>query len=176
MLGLVLLLSAVALVALRNVNEDLDRAAKVTARKQYLAGGVNAAASEMASLERASVLAAVVGDEAIRTDTRSSFGAAEERLQSAIAELRRLSDTKRSRFSVAADGGAGRTGAQAQEELRQALANQQLDTALSIFSQKLQPRLEGIGARGVVAGRSAERELTAASAGIRHRSRRGRGT
>src|SRR6185369_2042757 len=87
MLGLVLLLSAAALVSLRNVNEDLDRAAKVTARKQYLAGGVNAAASEMASLERGSVLASVVGDKQHADGYQQQFGDSQERLQKALAEL-----------------------------------------------------------------------------------------
>ena len=74
MLGLVLLLSAAALVALRNLNDDLDRAAKVTARKQYLAGGVNAGASEMASLARGSVLAWSWATRRTQTHIRSSSG------------------------------------------------------------------------------------------------------
>ena len=40
MLALVLILSAGALLVTRSLNRDLDRAAKVTARKQYLAGVV----------------------------------------------------------------------------------------------------------------------------------------
>src|SRR6185369_2177229 len=90
MLGLVLVLSAAALVALRNLNDDLDRAAKVTARKQYLAGGVNAAASEMASLARGSVLAAVVGDKARSEEYLLKFRGPQDQLQSALAHLGRL--------------------------------------------------------------------------------------
>jgi methyl-accepting chemotaxis protein/methyl-accepting chemotaxis protein-1 (serine sensor receptor) len=144
MLGLVLVLSAAALVALRNLNDDLDRAANVTARKQYLAGGVNTAASEMASLARGSVLASVVGDKA-RSDTYlQQFVGPQDQLQKTIAELQRVSASQ--------DGGEllGRIGEQATlvrqayEELRQSMANQQLDAALAIFNQKLQPRLEGI--------------------------------
>ena len=80
MLGLVLLLSAAALVALRNLNDDLDRAAKVTARKQYLAGGVNAGASEMASLARGSVLASVVGDKAHSDAYQEQFRQPQDRI------------------------------------------------------------------------------------------------
>src|SRR3954451_24829823 len=87
MLELVLLLSAGALVALRNLNDDLDRAANVTARKQYLAGGVNASASEMASLARGSVLASVVGDKAHSDSYMQQFGAPQDLLQRAIADL-----------------------------------------------------------------------------------------
>ena len=51
-------------------------------------------------------------------------------------------------------------------ELQQAMANQQLDAALAIFSQKLQPRLEQIGkaASGLVDQQNRELESTAAAA------------
>ena len=60
MLGLVFLLGAAALLVTRDLNRDLERAANVTARQQYLAGEVNSATSELTSLERGSVLAAML--------------------------------------------------------------------------------------------------------------------
>src|SRR3954452_6718914 len=144
MLGLVLLLSAAALVALRNLNDDLDRAAKVTARKQYLAGGVNAGASELASLARGGVLAAVVGDAAGSAGYLQQFEAPQTRIQDSLAELRRLSDKAGSGDILARVEQQAGLVRQAQQELRQAMANQQLDAALAIFGQKLQPRLAGI--------------------------------
>ena len=54
MVGLCAILSVGALVVIGDLNRDLDRAANVTARQQYLAGRVSAAASEMAGLERGS--------------------------------------------------------------------------------------------------------------------------
>src|SRR5436190_16171826 len=113
MLGLVLLLSAAALVALRNVNDDLDHATKVTARKQYLAGDVNSAASEMTSLERGSVLAAVVGDKAHSDAYQQQFRDPQVRLQNNLVELRRLSG------AGTADGALQRVEQQA-EQVRQA--------------------------------------------------------
>src|SRR4051812_32889024 len=91
MLGLVLLLSAAAFISIRSLNAELDRAAKVTAKKENLAGNVNAAASEMASLERASVLAAVVGDKSGSDAYQVQFREPQTRIQNAVAELRRLS-------------------------------------------------------------------------------------
>ena len=46
MLTLVLLLTGGTLLVTRDLNIDLDRAANVTARKQYLAGAVNAVSPE----------------------------------------------------------------------------------------------------------------------------------
>jgi len=48
MLALVLLNSGGGLLVTHDLNNDLKQAANVTARKQYLAGEVNAATSEMA--------------------------------------------------------------------------------------------------------------------------------
>jgi methyl-accepting chemotaxis protein len=144
MLGLVLVLSMAAVIALRNLNGDLDRAANVTARKQYLAGGVNAAASEMASLARGSVLASVVGEKARSDGYLRQFEAPEEQLRKAIAELERLSDSQDGGGLLERIAGQATLVRQAYDELRQAMANQQLDAALTIFNQKLQPRLEGI--------------------------------
>ena len=163
MLGLVLLLSTAALVALRSVNEDLDRAARVTARKQYLAGGVNASASEMASLARGSVLASVVGDKSHADAYEHQFREPQESLQNAIAELRRLSDSKDADSllqRVEVQAGLVR---QAHEELRQSLASQQMDGALSIFAQKLEPRLEGIAREASSVVDQQNRELAATS-------------
>src|SRR5689334_3604137 len=139
MLSLVLILSAAALLSLRSISDDLDRAAKVTARKQYLAGNVNSAASEMASLARASVLAAVVGDTAGSAAHLQEFQAPQSRLAAAVAETRQLGasadglaalDKLEQRAAVVRQG---------QENLRHAMANQQLDSALTIFNQHLQP-------------------------------------
>src|SRR4051812_32250136 len=144
MLGLVLVLSGAALVALRNLNDDLDRAANVTARKQYLAGGVNAAASEMASLARGSVLAAVVGDKAHSEEYLQKFRGPQEQLQKSLQELGRLPGTREGAGILERIGQQAGLVRQAHEELRQTMANQQLDSALGIFNQRLQPRLEGI--------------------------------
>jgi len=145
MLGLLLVLGVAALFSLHNLNDDLDRATRITARKQFLAGGVNAAASEMTSLERGSVLASVVGDKPHSDGYQQQFRVPQQRLQDAVAELRQLSDSTDGEGLLPRIEQQAGLVRQAQEELRQAMASQQLDSALSIFSQKLQPRLEEIG-------------------------------
>jgi methyl-accepting chemotaxis protein/methyl-accepting chemotaxis protein-1 (serine sensor receptor) len=172
MLGLVLILGAAALVALRNLNEDLDRAAKVTARKQYLAGGVNAAASEMASLARGSVLASVVGDKAHSDGYMKQFQGPQDQLQNALAELERLSGVKESGGLLDRIEQQAASVRQAHEELRQAMANQQLDAALAIFGQKLQPRLEGIAREASALVDEQNRELADTSAASSKKSAR----
>ena len=62
MLGLVLVLGGGALWVTGDPTRQLENVANVTARQQYLAGLVSADAAELTSLERGSVLAAVLVD------------------------------------------------------------------------------------------------------------------
>jgi len=92
MLALMLLTSGGALFVTHSLSEDLKRAADVTARKQYLAGEVNAATSEMASCERGTVLADMLSDKAHANQYQQSFGPSAASLQKALDELNRLSE------------------------------------------------------------------------------------
>ena len=166
MLVLVLGFAASAWIMVTSFQGDLDRAVNLTARKQYLAGGVSTAASEITSLARGSVLSSVVADEAHARSYQEQFGTVSARLRQVLTELARisrgqeLSTILRSLQEQAELLEAGRL------ELQRAMANQQLDAALTIFSQKLQPRLEQIGqaASGLVDQQNRELGNTAAEA------------
>jgi len=62
-----------ALLVTRDLSGDLERAANVTARQQYLAGQVSADAAELTSLERGSVLAAMLVDAAHQQAYQQEF-------------------------------------------------------------------------------------------------------
>src|SRR6266550_1906708 len=90
MLGLVLLLGAAALLVTGDLNRDLDHTANVTARQQFLAGEVNATTSELTSMERGSVLAAMLGEKAHVDEYQQRFRLRGEALRAALAEIGRL--------------------------------------------------------------------------------------
>jgi methyl-accepting chemotaxis protein/methyl-accepting chemotaxis protein-1 (serine sensor receptor) len=163
MLGLVLVLGLCGFVVTRELSGDLDRAVNVTGRQQYLAGMVNAEASEMASQERAGVLAAVLGDQARTEDSQQRFRAAADALQKALAELRRVADGQDSRGLLEGLDQQAALVMQAHDEERQAMANKQMDAALAAFSQKAQPRLEEISKQATAVVERQNRELAAVS-------------
>src|SRR5262249_50099337 len=136
--------SAGAIVSIRDLNRELERAAKITARKQYLAGAVNAAAAEMSSLERAAVLAAVLGDKTQCDQYQTQFRASQLELKKALEELRQISESQAAARLENLDRQAA-AALDAHEELRRLGANQQLDAALAVFARKLQPQLDQIG-------------------------------
>src|SRR5579863_982164 len=142
MIALILVLSVGALVAISELNTDLDRAANVTARKEYLAGEVNSAAWEMTSIEKGSVLAAVLGDKAQSDLAHQQFQGPSTRLRKALTDLREMAATGQSASLLQTLERQATSVFEADEELRHAMGNQQLDAALIIFAQKLQPRLE----------------------------------
>src|SRR5258708_6304523 len=133
MIVLVFVLRAAALRVIGDLNGDLDRAARVTARKQYLAGGVHAAASDMTSLERGSVLAVMLGDKPHSDAYLQQFRDAQTRLQAMLSELRKVAGTGEAATLLETLDSQANLVAQAHEELGQAMSKQQIDAALGIF-------------------------------------------
>src|SRR5947209_11862926 len=94
MLALLLLLSGATMMVTRGLNQDLDRAANVTARRQYLAGDVRAATGEMSGLERGGVLDGVLGNPGRAEESLQTFRRRAGDLQRAIEELHKTSDSR----------------------------------------------------------------------------------
>jgi CHASE3 domain sensor protein len=145
MLALLLVLGAAALLVTRDLNRDLERAVTVTGRQQYLAGVVSAGASEMASFERGAVLASVLGDKAKADEYQEMFRQTEAALQGAMTEMRRLADERETLLLLDALDQQAALVTQAHGEQRQAIASQQMDTALSVFAQKSRAAGRGSG-------------------------------
>jgi methyl-accepting chemotaxis protein len=145
MLALMLLLSAGALIVTHDLNQELMLAANVTARQQYLAGEVNAATSEMANTERASVLAAMLSDGAHAPAYQQRFAERADLLRKALKDLDGIAGGDDTASLIRTLDRQATAVLEGHEELRQAIAHQQLDAALVIFAQKVQPQLEEIG-------------------------------
>ena len=172
MLGLVLLLGAGGLLVTRDLSGDLERAANVTARQQYLAGQVSADAAELTSLERGSVLAAMLADAAHLQAYQQAFSQHADSLRKSLSELRKTADTREASARLQSLEQQASLVAQAHEELRQAMAKQQMDAAMVIFAQKVQPSLEEIGRQAVSLVEQQNSELASASAASSAKSAR----
>ena len=163
MMALMLLLSVGGMFALRDLNSDLDRAANVTARQQNQAGLVNAATSELTSLERAAVLGAMLGDRGHLEEYQQRFRARSEALQKTLTDLARLAESREAASRIQSLEQQTVLVLQGHEELRRAIANQQMDAGLGIFAQKVQPCLEEIGRQASDLVERQNRDLAATS-------------
>src|ERR1017187_9698619 len=172
MLGLVLLMGAGLLLVTRELSGDLERAANVTARQQYLAGQVSAGAAELTSLERGTVLAAMLADAAHQQAYQQAFSQHAEDLRKSLSELRRTADAGEATARLQSLEQQAAAVAQAHEELRQAMAGQQMDAALVIFAQKVQPSLEEIVRQSVTLVEKQNSDLASASAASAAKSAR----
>jgi methyl-accepting chemotaxis protein len=170
MLGLGLVISAVSLLVIQSLNKELDRAANVTAREQYQAGHVSTATAQMDALESSGVLAAVLSDKARSEQLLQAFQDREKYLTAALDELLKTADSVEGANLIRTLSRETQQASQANAELRQAMTNQQMDAALAIFSQKLQPLLEQIGKEGTSLVEQENRVLSAASAGAAAKS------
>jgi methyl-accepting chemotaxis protein/methyl-accepting chemotaxis protein-1 (serine sensor receptor) len=173
MLGLVLLLSAAAVVVTRDLGGELNHAANVTARRQYLAGQVSAGAADVTSLERGTVLAEVLGDTVHAEEYQRDLRERADGLRRAILDLSKMAETQEEAVRLRKLDEQAKLVWQAHDELRQAMANGQMDAGIEIFSQKVQPRLEEIGRQGRELVDRENRNLTAASAASASRRSRG---
>ncbi len=172
MVALVLLLSVGALVEMRDLNIDLNRAANVLARKQYLAGQVNAAASSMTSFERGSVLSAMLGDKPHSDEFLAKFEAGEAELQKGLLSLHRTAESGETEALLQRIDRQAASVMDAHAEFRRGMANQQMDAALAVFGQRLQPQLEEIAQQSASLVAQQNRDLSAASAASAAKSAR----
>ena len=163
MLALILLTSGGALVVVRNLNNDLKRAANVTARKQYLAGEVSTATSDMANCERGIVLSDMLSDKPRAAQFQQKFQADAGTLQKALDELTQLAEGGEADSTVKALNQQATLVLQGHEELSRAVATDKMDAALEAFNQKVQPRLEEMSKAATSLVEQENRELASAS-------------
>ena len=145
MLSLVLLLGGGALLVIRDLSQDLEHAANVTARQEYLSGQVSAATAEMTSLERGTVLAAMLGDSQHAKEYQQAFLKQADGLRKALAELGKLAESPEFSHRIQALDQQAVLVSNAHEELSRLIANLQMDAGLLIFAQKVLPQLGEIG-------------------------------
>jgi methyl-accepting chemotaxis protein/methyl-accepting chemotaxis protein-1 (serine sensor receptor) len=172
MLGLVLLLSGASLLVIRDLGEELDHAANTTARQQYLAGQISAGAADLTSLDRGTVLAAMLGDKNRTEDYQRQFRSRADMVKAALADLTKLAESGEESARLQSLDQQASLVSQAHEEMGGAMANQQMDHAMEIFAQKVQPRLEEIARQTRELVDRENRALVAASALSASRSTR----
>ncbi len=137
--------SVASFVMIRSSQNDLDQSINVIGRKRLLANQINASSTQMMSLERGSVLAAVVGDKAHSDSYQQEFHNPQQKLRGSLDELQRIVAGSDMSALLRKLADSDRLVGEAQSELEQAMAKQQMDAALAIFGQKVQPQLEEIG-------------------------------
>src|SRR5215470_12015489 len=90
MLGMALIQGGIAYQAIEGLSRDLSRAVNVTARRQFLAGEIGGATSEMEALERGIALSVILQQADRSSAYQQKFQAAALRLDRALTEFRSL--------------------------------------------------------------------------------------
>jgi methyl-accepting chemotaxis protein/methyl-accepting chemotaxis protein-1 (serine sensor receptor) len=172
MLALSVLMCVGALLEVRDLNGDIDHTANVTARKQFLAGQINAAADAMASYERGSVLSAMLGDKPHSDEYLSKFATVAATLQGGLSNLHRIAGSSETEALLQKMDRQVSETMQAHQDFSHGMANQQMDAALAVFGQKLQPQLEEIARQAGVLVNQQNTDLAAVSAAAATKSAR----
>jgi methyl-accepting chemotaxis protein/methyl-accepting chemotaxis protein-1 (serine sensor receptor) len=103
---------------------------------------------------------------------QQTFSQHADNLRKSLSELRRMADSGEAASRLQSLEQQSAAVAQAHEELRQAMDKQQMDAAMVIFAQKVQPSLDEIGRQAVSLVERQNAELTAASAASSAKSAR----
>jgi methyl-accepting chemotaxis protein/methyl-accepting chemotaxis protein-1 (serine sensor receptor) len=172
--GAVLLLSAVSGIVMHDLNGEIDRTANVIARQQFLAGQVNTMASSMANMERAVVLAGVLADKSRSEESLTTYQSDAVTLRKSLADMKSFADSSENTSLLRTLEDQTQSVLDAHDEFRRAMTNQQMDAAMAIFAQKLQPRLEEIGRQAGALVNQQTRDLTAASEAAASKTSRAR--
>jgi hypothetical protein len=145
-IGLAVLIGALAFVYSTRLSGELQTAVDVVARKQLLSGRISTAAADMTALERGIAFSAVL-TQANRMETlKRQFSEAATLASSDMMELNRLSSSEEARQSIRELEKAHQAVLSAHSEMLKLLSNQQMDIALQKFETEVAPRLQDIAA------------------------------
>jgi CHASE3 domain sensor protein len=144
-LTLTFIVSIVSLQANSGLSASLDKVIRVNARKQFLAGEINRAASESLSLERAILLRAYMKDQAAVEEYNQDFRNNQVSLHRVIEEFVTLIETAEARRMVDAIQSMQAETQRNHEELMRGLENSQLEAAVKFYTEKAMPRLRDVG-------------------------------
>jgi Sec-independent protein translocase protein TatA len=148
MLGMALILGGIAQHAMEGLNQDLNRAVNVTARRQFLAGEIGGATREMEGLERGIALSLILQQANRSAAYQQQFDAASSRLTRALSEFRGLMESGEPHETVDALVEKSRSVLDAHRSFLGMLAAQQMDAALKAFDETLLPRAVDISRVG----------------------------
>ncbi len=144
LVAVLLLVSVGRLIIVRGLNRDLERAVKLVAREQYLAGEVRADTAEMASAVRVHILSAVISDRQGQEESTHRYRLTSERLERSLEELQSAAENTEERSALQQLAEASTASERAHHEMTQSISSQQMDQALRIFLEEVAPRLESI--------------------------------
>jgi len=160
MLGLVLVLGLSSLKLSQNISEELDRAVKLTAAKQQLAGQIATAAADMVALERGIAFATALQQEDKTRLFKDEFRVNAERADGWLKQFQSLATagTKQSTLRLRSSFDSARS---SHDQMLQLLAKQRMDAALAMFDTILLPRLNEMSAEAKTLVEAQARELKA---------------
>jgi len=144
-LVLTLVVGVVSLQSIGGIGASLNKVVNVNARKQFLAGDINTAASEGLSLERAILVRTYWKDKAAVETYNRQFGENLVRLKKRIEEFVPLIETAEARRMIDQSQTAVTEIQDNHELLMRGLENTQLDATVKFYTEKLLPRLKEVG-------------------------------
>ncbi len=156
---------ALAIAALQingSLQSELDRAVKVTAKRQLLAGKLSATAENMVALDRGIAFSLVLQQLEKAHNLRREFDQASQSLRRDLSDIHSIADNASQEDLRELDTLYGSADA-GQREFMQQLSAQQLDAALKTFDEQVAPRIRKLSEKARTLVETEEKRLAEAS-------------
>lgn len=157
---------ALAIAALQingSLQGELDRAVKVTAKRQLLAGKLSATAENMVALDRGIAFSLVLQQLEKAQNLRREFDQASQGLRRDLSDIHSIADNTSQEDLRELDTLYGSVDA-GQREFMQQLSAQQLDIALKTFDGEVAPRIRKLSEKARTLVETEEKRLAEANA------------
>ncbi len=174
LLGVVLGLSVVSLLQNTGLTRELNRAVRVTAQKQFLAGEISAATAKMLALERGVVLGSILQQAEVVAQQKREFSKVADQAGQRLAEFRPLVEDQAARGLAGALGEQLASVNQGHREMMQLLDRQQFDQVQKTFDERVLPRLRQIEEQAQSLVRQEQSRLASAAASAQSSGTRSR--
>lgn len=141
MAGLVLVLGITSLKISSDLGQELDNAVHKIARKQLLAGQINASASDMTAQERAVAFSTVLQQPDKAEGYKRAFRESQQRVEEALRDFHQLASADSASAEIEGLTADYESLKRNHQEFVDMLGRQQMDVALKAFDDTLLPSL-----------------------------------
>jgi methyl-accepting chemotaxis protein len=169
-----LLFAGAYFYAVGALSVELDRTVKRTARKQMLAGRINASSANLVALENRIILRSMLQDQASVERFKQEYGTSAATVRQALAEFGQLADSGEQGRAVEEMSHQLAQALGSHEEMLREFAAQHGDAAIKLFDERVLPQALAISDRADVLARQEAQRLAAAGAQAQSVTRRSR--
>ncbi len=167
LLAIVALFGVAYVYSVRALSIELDRTVNATAKKQMLAGRINASSANLVALENRIIIRSMLQDQASVERFKRDYADSAGVIRQALKDYQPLADSGQQRHALENMSAQLDRAMQAHEQMLRLFGAQQGDAAIKLFDETVLPQALAISGQGDTLARQEAERLAAADAEAR---------